>query len=82
MNIFRRLFNFFSPSLRIEETDLPAWASSKADRVVGLLYRDYLHEEMVPRGTISAIAREAGCSQGYVSRLAKAHGYKVGKANG
>ena len=82
MSLFRRLFNLFSPSLRIEEDDLPEEDLSKADRVVDLFHRDYFFDDVLPRGTITDIAREAGCSQGYVSRLARRHGYTVGKANG
>mgnify|MGYP002413063053 CR=1 FL=1 len=80
MRLFRRLFNIFSPSLRIEGGDIPDEDLSKADKVIDLFHRDYFHEDVVPRGTITAIAREAGCSQGYVSRLAKANGYRVGKS--
>jgi hypothetical protein len=34
----------------------------------------------LPRGAITDIARLVGCSQGYVSRIAKQQGYRVGKA--
>ena len=80
MNILRRLFRRYAPPADepfVADEDL-----SKADRVNDLFYRDFYQVDVLPRGTISDIAREAGCSQGYVSRLAKAHGYSVGKANG
>lgn len=81
MNLFRRIFNRYAPP-----ADEPAESLSKADRVVDILNRDWFFQAgglgAVPRGTITAIAREAGCSQGYVSRLAKANGYRVGKSDG
>lgn len=78
MNLFRRIFNRYAPPA--DEPYVPEEDLSKADKVIDLFHRDYFHEDVVPRGTIAAIAREAGCSQGYVSRLAKAHGYRVGKS--
>lgn len=80
MNLFRRLFNHYAPPA--DEPYVPAEDLSKADKVIDLFHRDFFFEDVVPRGTITAIAREAGCSQGYVSRLAKAHGYRVGKSDG
>jgi AraC-like DNA-binding protein len=92
VNIFRRLFNRFAPpSLAIpEEHD-----EYLRDAVVRIFRRDWSPKKtldpfaneqvaisfpVLPRGSITAIAREAGCSQGYVSRLAKEAGYRVGKA--
>lgn len=80
MNIFRRLFRRYAPPA--DEPSIADEDLSKADRVVDLFHRGYFHEDVLPRGTITDIAREAGCSQGYVSRLARRHGYTVGKANG
>ena len=77
MNIFRRLFRRYAPAA---DEPFATEDLSKADRVVDLFHRDHFHDDVLPRGTITDIAREAGCSQGYVSRLAKAHGYRVGKA--
>ena len=80
MNVFRRLVRRYAPPA--DEPFVAAEDLSKADKVVDLFHRDHFFDDVLPRGSITDIAREAGCSQGYVSRLAKAHGYTVGKANG
>jgi len=79
VNIFQRLFRRYAPAA---DEPFATEELSKADKVVDLFHRNHFFDDVLPRGTITDIAREAGCSQGYVSRLAKAHGYTVGKANG
>ena len=77
MNIFRRLSRRYAPAA---DEPFATEELSKADKVVDLFHRDHFFDDVLPRGSITDIAREAGCSQGYVSRLARRHGYTVGKA--
>lgn len=64
-HLFRRLFSH------------PHERRALADQVREKLRHSYPHPEAraLPRGTISRIAREVGCSQGHASKIAKKLGY-------